>query len=218
MNQEKIIDQMTYYDIPTSNWWDLRITDLENTVPRVALLSFLDSLNTLYMGGEEFAINHHYHVVIHMENMDAPKALEEFRDSMYDFFKPPRKGNSFYSLTEVRDIQQCFPYTVKDRLGFYSDLCMMDVIYQQSLEISYKKPSGIVKAQKLLMEEFKDNPNQTPQQLWVKLCIMRAEYTDDVDLNKVDRMVRAALIRRDPTSLEFLATQRVFLPEIKILA
>lgn len=215
-NTDKLIDVMNMFSLPVEHWWDIRITDIENTVPRVKLLDWLSGLGTYHIGGEEFAKNHHYHIAFHDESLGCPKSIIAFRDSLYAYFNPPKKGNAFYSLKPVKDIQQCFPYHVKDGLGFCSSQGNMDTIFQIARDISFKKPSGFVKQKEQLFEEFVQNPKILPEQLWIDLCQIRA-HLGDLDFNKVDREVRAAIIQRDPSSLQFLAKQRKFLPEIILL-
>ncbi len=194
MEEQPIADELCVYleGNTGKNWTELRITDLDGSVTKEKVIEWCKTQSLTYLGGEETAQNHHFHLAIPYEK--DPKMLV-IRDSLYDVFKPPKKGNAFFSTKPVTNIERYLPYCVKDGLYFSSSNLegFMEFIY----EISFVKPLGYLKDCDLFFDQYQSD-EISKIDLWEKLCLARGFYNLRLNLRALDELVDAQTIKKDP--------------------
>lgn len=183
--------RFTYYDSET----------LENSPTDLIhefLQAFLESYDESgYICGQEYAINHHYHIY-----MKCPEKIDSkiFRDELYDFMKTPKskQGNPTYKFGEVRTIEY-LSYCVKD--GNYTFSENMAEIAKLAYEQSYEKPQGLTRDTKKLLQSYAEG-DLTDKQLWIQLVKTRSVYNAEIYFSKINALVRSARINKCPSLVD----------------
>lgn len=183
-------------------FYSLRITS--ETIKKEEIADFLGGQQEYWVIGEEYEKNRHFHVLFSKEQLNR----EEFRNELYDKFKPDTRGNSFYSLKEVEKFNEAGAYTIKDGDYIYSNPAINDVtsLFEP---LSYEKPPSYEKALDRLYSKFQDpEENMTPYWLWVRIYELRSSYDLGVNLSKLDEMVLGQMGKRNREYIIVLANRR----------
>lgn len=160
-----------------NNAYEIRLTDIDDNITPDRLKEFL-GLSTYWAFGEEYANNHHFHIILWTnEKLDT----QEFKKKLYDFFKPSKIGNPFYSLKPVKEITQYIPYLTKD--GQYYCPPTLDELLEHAYEVSFPKPLGITEEKKRLAEDYLSK-NLTDIELWTKYGEIYVKYDKGLNVNK----------------------------------
>lgn len=175
------------------HWWTLRITDVLDDISREKLIDFCSKHFTSYIGGEEFAVNHHYHIVFQGEKLN--------NRTLYDFFQIPNerelRGNTFYSQKPVKKLEESLMYSVKDGKYFSNMLPMLE---EYIYSLSYEKPSSYLAAIGLEYAAFQDG-TYTSRGLFDRICKLRADYDLTVNFKHIGELVNAQIIKKNPIFL-----------------
>lgn len=172
-------DIISAYIPPThiNNAYELRITDIDNNITPSTLQTFLEQ-SAYWAFGEEYANNHHFHIILWTEGKLDTK---EFKEKLYDFFKPTKIGNTFYSLKPVKEIEQYLPYLTKD--GQYYCPPTLEELIEHAYEVSYPKPLGMTAEKQQLVKDYIEK-NLTDIEVWTKYGEIHVKYDKGLNPNK----------------------------------
>lgn len=197
-----VLHELTALGLPTDGWWAIRFTDLDGSVTKEKVEQWCMTQTGTYLVGEETAKNHHFHLAIPYEKN--PKNAD-FTQRIYDYFLPPKIGNSFYSVTPVTEVGKYLCYICKDGDVFSSE----DIapLVPALKGFSFSKPLGYKKEVELLNAEFQAG-QVSPKEFWLMLGKTRAFYDLRLNLNQLDELTYAQMVKKDPILLALEVDQR----------
>lgn len=155
---------------------------------------FDDEMTYNFIGGRETARNIHYHIVFSCgEVLDK----SEFRDKLYAVMKVPddKKGNTSYSLEDVRDLETAVSYATKDGDYFSTPdwASFADECYKKSHK---KKQSSKGLMEDLYLRFEKGELNE--RSLWIELFQGRSALFIPTSYKWLDEVVTAFKVKKNP--------------------
>lgn len=156
---------------------------------------FLQSIGALgWLYGRETTKNIHYHIVF---EIDTELKSKDITDKLYEDFQVPegKRGNSSFSMTEVRDIPKALSYAVKD--GDYS----FSENWEEDAHNAYQNSSKKKQSSKSLMEDLQSRFNKdeiNERSLWIELCKGRAYLNIPHRSNTITEIVETMKINKNP--------------------
>lgn len=195
-------------------YYTLRLTPYPNTKEKVLycrnkFVEFFETISSLnYLFSQEFGPNHHFHCVFSMNEYNGTDTKKDpwavvVRDVLYKIFEVPKdkKGNTSYSLEEVRSIEEAFSYALKE--GDYECTEEWETAVAEAFAKSYKKKHSLKSSLADLTDKFiKDEIND--RDLWIGLGQSRADLGIPLSIRWIDEMLLSIQCKKDPTKLKDL--------------
>lgn len=185
----------------------LRITPYPNTEPQVAFVrselpKFMESLGSVnWLFGKEYEDNHHFHIVFSIRDGELSKkkskSKKDFTELLYSTFRAPedKRGNAFFSIEPVRDIDKATAYAVKD--GDFETSAEWEELANDASERSFQKSHSMKSGLAKIAEQFcKNEINE--EEAFVQLWLLRSELMATVKVADLDGYILSFKGLKDP--------------------
>lgn len=205
----EIEDTLSAYRFDILEWIEIRITDLDGSVTQQKVIEFCKTQSVTFLGGEEYANNHHFHLAIAYEK--SPK-LADFTQLIYDHFQceftpeGTRTGNSSHSKKKVKNLPSYLTYCTKDGAYFSSGIEHGFVEYL----FSHSHQKASMSQQILNFSEDFQKDEISIQELAEKLIKLRAMY-NCYNPTKIQEIIQSQQIIKKPSLAKDLAKKIKYL-------
>lgn len=178
-----------------------------STIPD--FLSIIGSNN--YLFGQEFAKNHHFHIVFsHPDEFNTKEGefIKNFKTTLYELFNVPKNkwGNPTYELEVVRDLEHATSYAVKD--GDYHYSPDWETTALEAYDRSYGKKYSLKDSISDLTDKYIRN-EINEKSLWVGLGQTRADLGIPLSIRWIDEMLLSIQCKKDPNKLSELWENKI---------
>lgn len=204
---QTISDSLAAEVSPTLKFLTIRITDLDGSVTKEKVIKFCQTETVTFLGGQEYANNHHFHLVLTYENI--PKTLD-LTQRIYTYFDVPLnknnkpQGNASHSIKIAKNVPESLVYCLKDgdyfSNGFSTEL--MDFMFSHS----FKKQSMTTTFEELC-QDYQENKT-TILQLSEDLIKLRSTF-NCLNFSRIQEVIYSQQIIKKPSLAKDVATTKI---------